>query len=118
MIIDCHVHLNRYGNGEAADLTTRHAQLRDEMDRHGVDYALVLSSYIGNDDRPDTLQILDAVEDDPRIGVVAAVSYLNYRAADLADLRSLLREGRIKGLKLYPGYEPFYVHDPRMRVVY
>jgi hypothetical protein len=28
------------------------------------------------------------VGDDPRIGVVAAVSYLNYRAADLADLRS------------------------------
>jgi hypothetical protein len=27
-------------------------------------------------------------------------------------------EGRVKGLKLYPGYEPFYVHDPRMRVVY
>jgi uncharacterized protein len=30
----------------------------------------------------------------------------------------MLRDGRIKGLKLYPGYEPFYVHDPRMRVVY
>jgi predicted TIM-barrel fold metal-dependent hydrolase len=58
------------------------------------------------------------VADDPHIGVVAAVSYLNYRAADLADLRMMLSEGSIRGLKLYPGYEPFYVHDPRMRVVY
>jgi uncharacterized protein len=118
MIIDCHVHLNRYGEGEASSLRERYLQLRAEMDRHGVDYALVLASYLDNDDRPNTRQILDVVGDDHRIGVVASVSYLNYRAADLADLRSLLLEGRVKGIKLYPGYEPFYVHDPRMRVVY
>ena len=46
------------------------------------------------------------------------MSYHNYRAHDLADLRILLRTGAIKGLKLYPGYEAFYPHDPRMRVVY
>jgi uncharacterized protein len=117
MIIDCHVHLNRYGETPSS-LRDRHKALRDEMDRHGVDYALVLSSYINNADRPNTAEILDVVGGDERIGVVAAVSYLHYRAADLADLREMLREGRIKGLKLYPGYEPFYVHDPRMRVVY
>lgn len=118
MIIDCHVHLNRYGENGPASLRDRHLALREEMDRNGVDYALVLSSYVNNADRPNTREILDVVGGDRRIGVVAAVSYLNYRAADLADLRVLLREGRIKGLKLYPGYEPFYVHDPRMRVVY
>jgi uncharacterized protein len=118
MIIDCHTHLNRYGEGQPADLRQRYQALRSEMDRHGVDYALVLSSYLANDDRPNTQQILDVVEPDPKIGVVAAVSYLNYKASDLADLRVMLRTGRIKGLKLYPGYEPFYVHDARMRVVY
>ncbi|MEX1182450.1 MAG: amidohydrolase family protein [Gemmatimonadota bacterium] len=118
MIIDCHVHLNRYGEEEPATLRARYDRLRAEMDRHGVGYALVLSSYIGNGDRPTTAEILDVVDDDPRIGVVAGVSYLNYRAADLADMRVQLNEGRIKGLKLYPGYEPFYVHDARMRVVY
>jgi uncharacterized protein len=118
MIIDCHVHLNRYGDGESSSLHDRYRALRDEMDRHGVDYALVLSSYLANDDRPGTEALLSVTEQDPRIGIVAAVSYLNYRAHDLADLRAMMREGRIKGLKLYPGYEPFYVHDPRMRVVY
>ncbi|HSJ07925.1 MAG TPA: amidohydrolase family protein [Longimicrobiales bacterium] len=118
MIIDCHVHLNRYGEGEPAALRDRYLALREEMDRHGVDYALVLASYVATEERPDTRQILEAVGDDRRIGVVGSVSYLNYRAADLADLRSLLQEGRLKGLKLYPGYEPFYVHDARMRVVY
>ncbi|MGH7464736.1 MAG: amidohydrolase family protein, partial [Longimicrobiales bacterium] len=118
MIIDCHVHLNRYGDDESADLRDRYHNLRSEMDRHGVDYALVLSSYLGNNNRPDVHEILDVAAGDPHIGVVAAVSYLNYRAADLAELRVLLSNGLIRGLKLYPGYEPFYVHDPRMRVVY
>jgi uncharacterized protein len=118
MIIDCHVHLNRYDEGDVSSLHDRYLRLKDEMAQHGVDYALVLSSYLATAERPNTQEILDVVEADPRIGVVAAVSYLHYRAADLADLRALLQEERIKGLKLYPGYEPFYVHDARMRVVY
>ena len=118
MIIDCHVHLNRYGEGEPADLRERYVRLKQEMAQHGVDYALVISSYLANQDRPDTKEILDIVRGDPRIGVVAAVSYVHYRASDLADLRIMLRNGEIKGLKLYPGYEPFFPNDRRMRVVY
>lgn len=118
MIIDCHTHLNRYEDGELATLQERYQLLKDDMAASGVDYAMVLSSYKVSEWRPSTREILELVDDDPAIGVVAGISYYNYRAADLADLRSLLREGRVKGLKLYPGYEAFYVHDPRMRVVY
>ncbi len=118
MIIDCHLHLNRYEDDDPATLQGRYELLRSEMDTHGIDYALVLSSYLVNDRRPSVDQILEVVEDDPRLGVVAGVSYLNYRAADLAHLRELLAAKRIRGLKLYPGYEPFFVSDGRMRVVY
>jgi uncharacterized protein len=118
LIIDCHTHLNRYAEGEPASLRDRYRTLKAEMARHGVNYALVLSSYKVNEDRPDMHQLLEVVGADPQIGVVAGISYYNYRAHDLADLRILLRTGQIKGLKLYPGYEAFYVHDPRMRVIY
>lgn len=121
MIIDCHTHLNRYEDEAPAALEARYALLKSEMERHGVAYALVLTSYKVNDRRPSLAEVLEVVEvvgDDDRIGVVAGISYLGYTAHDLADLRGLLREGRIKGLKLYPGYEPFYVHDPRLRVIY
>ncbi len=118
MIIDCHVHLNRYEESEPARLEDRFAVLREEMDRNNVNYAIILSSYKVNERRPSTDEILGVVGTDPHVGVVAGVSYLNYRAADLAHLRALLREKRIIGLKLYPGYEPFYVHDPRMRVIH
>jgi hypothetical protein len=118
VIIDCHTHLNRYEEGQWATLQERYAELKREMRANGVDHAFVLSSYKVTEERPSTTEILEVVGDDPQIGVIAGVSYYDYRAADLADLRVLLREGRIRGLKLYPGYEAFYVHDPRMRVIY
>jgi uncharacterized protein len=118
VIIDCHVHLNRYEDEEPAELRDRYQLLREEMAHHDVAYAIVLSSFKVNERRPSVDEILDVVGDDPAIGVVAGVSYSNYRAADLAHLRELLKRKRIIGLKLYPGYEPFYVHDPRLRVVY
>lgn len=118
MIIDCHTHLNRYEDDEPATLEARYRLLKERMAEHGVDYALVLSSYKVNENRPSVDDILAVTEGDPRIGVVAGISYEHYRASDLAHLRVLLRERRIRGLKLYPGYEAFYVHDPRMRVVY
>lgn len=118
MIVDCHVHLNRYPDDPPSTLEERYERLRGEMDRNGIDHAVVLSSYKVNDDRPSAQQILEVTRGDPRISVVAGVSYHDYRAHDLAELRILLRTGQIRGLKLYPGYEAFYVHDPRMRVVY
>lgn len=118
MIIDCHTHLNRYEEGQWATLPERYEELKKEMRLNAVDHAFVLSSYKVTESRPSTREILEVVGDDPQISVIAGVSYYDYRAADLADLRILLRQGRIRGLKLYPGYEAFYVHDPRMRVVY
>jgi predicted TIM-barrel fold metal-dependent hydrolase len=118
LIIDCHTHLNRYPGDPPSTLRERYDRLRADMDRNGIGYALVLSSYKVTDDRPSVLDIIETVGDDPRLGVVAGVSYHHYRAHDLAELRILLRTRQIRALKLYPGYEAFYVHDPRMRVVY
>jgi uncharacterized protein len=118
LIIDCHTHLNRYPDDPPSVLRERYERLRADMDRNGIAYALVLSSFTVNEDRPAVQQLLEIIGDDPRLGVVAGISYHGYTAHDLADLRVLLRTKKIQGLKLYPGYEPFYVHDPRMRVVY
>jgi uncharacterized protein len=118
MIIDCHVHLNRYEDDSATTLAVRYQHLKAEMKRNGVDHALVLSSYMVTDLRPGVDELLELVGDDPQVDIVAGISYQNYRSSDLAHLRTLLAGQRIKGFKLYPGYEPFYVHDARLRVVY
>jgi predicted TIM-barrel fold metal-dependent hydrolase len=117
VIIDCHTHLNRYTPDLPATLDERRARLRESMDANGIAYALVLTSYDVNPDRPSTEEVLAAVESDGRLGVVAGVRHAHL-ARDLPHLRGLLQGGRLKGLKLYPGYEPFRLAAPEMRAVY
>ena len=118
MIIDCHTHLNRYSPDLPPTLEERHAALAAEMDAHGIAHAMVLTSYDVTPERPSPDEVLAAVERDPRISVVAGVSYPHLGADQVAYLRDLLRAGRIRGLKLYPGYQPFHLHDRRVHAVY
>ncbi|MGH7636812.1 MAG: amidohydrolase family protein [Gemmatimonadaceae bacterium] len=117
-IIDCHVHLNNYHEQEAVSLEQSLDKLQEAMQEAGVGYSLVLTSYIVSAHRPSTAQVVKAIEKIPSLGVVAGISYLNYRQRDLRELADFLSAGLVKGLKLYPGYEPFYPHDPRLKVVY
>ena len=118
MIIDCHVHLNNYHEQIEVSLDESLEKLQQAMEEAGVLYSLVLTSYIVSPHRPSTAQVVKAVEQIESLGVVAGVSYMNYRERDLRELADFLRAGLVKGLKLYPGYEPFYPHDRRLRVVY
>lgn len=118
MIADCHVHLNNYHEQIAVSLTDSLARLTDAMSAAAVDYALVLTSYLVSPHRPSTAEVVAAISRIPQLGVVAGISYVNYRQKDLRELADFLEKGLVKGLKLYPGYEPFYPHDKRLQVVY
>ena len=118
MIIDCHTHLNNYHEQVKHTLSDSVTKLRTAMAEAGIDYSLVLTSYIVNPDRPSVREVIDAIGDAKDLGVVAGISYLHYKEKDLRELADDLRDGRVKGLKLYPGYEPFYPHDKRLKVVY
>jgi uncharacterized protein len=117
-IIDCHVHLNNYHEQEAVSLEASLDRLQEAMAEADVTYSLVLTSYKVSEHRPSTAQVVQAIERIDSLGVVAGISYLNYRQRDLRELADFLGAGLVKGLKLYPGYEPFYPHDKRLKVVY
>ncbi|MFN3148603.1 amidohydrolase family protein, partial [Bremerella sp.] len=92
--------------------------LQQDMSDNSVDYALVLSSYKITPHRPATRDVVNATRDYDNIAVVAGISYLHYKERDLREMADFLRDGSVKGLKLYPGYEPFYPHDKRLQVIY
>lgn len=118
MIIDCHVHLNNYHEQVAVSLDESLDKLQQAMAASDTTYALVLTSYLVNPNRPSAAQVVRAVERHDNLGVVAGISYLNYRERDLREMADFLKAGLVRGLKLYPGYEPFYPHDKRLQVVY
>jgi predicted TIM-barrel fold metal-dependent hydrolase len=118
MIIDVHTHLNNYHEERVVSINDCLDKLEESMQRNGIDKALVLTSYKVTEHRPSTASVIEATRDRDNLFVVAGISYLNYKEKDLREISDYLKEGLVKGLKLYPGYEPFYPHDNRMQVVY
>ena len=118
MIIDVHTHLNNYHEERVRSVSDCLDTLQQTMAENNVDYSLVLTSYMVNEHRPSISQVVNATRDLKNISVVAGISYLNYKEKDLREISDFLKDGLIKGLKLYPGYEPFYPHDNRLQVVY
>lgn len=125
VLIDAHVHLNHYHKEphEAQGYTMKGqvATLYAKMRERAIDHAVVITSYTVNPERPGVDEVLEALADDPRTTVVEG---LRWRAKDYADrtdlfaLEERIRDGLVKGIKLYPGYEPYAINDPSLEAVF
>ena len=118
MIIDCHTHINNYHQEDVESLSLCLSELRRNMRRNRIDLALVLTSYKVTAGRPSTKLVVEATRGMDDVYVVAGISYIGYHPDQLAEIETYVTEGKVKGLKLYPGYEPFYPHDPKLDTVY
>jgi len=114
MIIDCHTHLNNYQDEAVADLDGCVDRLVRDMRRYRVDAALVLTSYKVTPGRPSTRAVVEATRAHANLFVVAGLSATSFSPRELDEIRPGVEQGRIKGLKIYPGYEPFYPSDARL----
>jgi predicted TIM-barrel fold metal-dependent hydrolase len=121
MLIDCHVHLNNYhtNDGETPRPTEENVKiLFDTMERHGVDHAVVLTSYKVNVDRPSVEHVLEVLAEDPRTTVVEGLRWRGETRTDLFNMEERIRDGLVKGIKLYPGYDHYPINDPSLESVF
>ena len=118
MIIDVHTHLNNYHEDKVSSINDCLDDLEASMSKNGIDQAFVLTSYKVTPDRPSTASVIEAIEGRSHLHAIAGVSFLHYTHNDLREIGDYLRSGLVKGLKLYPGYEPFYPNDSRLKVLY
>jgi hypothetical protein len=117
LIVDCHVHLNKYSErGPAPEEAL--VQLLARMKKYHVDHAVVLSSYVANGDRPSAERLTQLLAGHPELSLVEGVTFAEGKPADLEGLRRRLAAGQTVGLKMYPGYLPFYPEDPVCEPVY
>ena len=124
-IIDCHVHLNNYNRVNETEkkflsLEERLNSLIQSMRDSSIDYSIILSSYKVDVNRPATSKIIDVTKKygDNKLGVVAGFTIDNHTDEDLKNCRKWLKDGIIKGIKLYCGYEHYYPYDERYQRVY
>jgi predicted TIM-barrel fold metal-dependent hydrolase len=116
-IIDCHIHVNSYESLKNLSLKERIDALLDTMNSNNVDQAIIISSYIVNEQRPSTSEILSAIDKHDNLHVVAGFSINNHDVSIVEEYREHLKNGKIKGLKIYPGYEHYYPYDPKYQKV-
>jgi len=119
VLIDAHVHLNNYHEESRQPTIENLRSLFAKMDEWRVDHAVVITSYKHDVDRPSVEEILDVAEESPRITLVEGLRWRSEEnRTDLYALEGRIREGRVKGIKLYPGYEPYGITDPSLESVF
>lgn len=122
MLIDCHVHLNNYyeaePDGPHRPTAENVVRLRETMAANGVDHAVVLTSYKVNVDRPSVEQVLETLSEDPRTTVVEGLRWRGDTRTDLFRMEERIRDGLVKGIKLYPGYDHYPINDPSLESVF
>lgn len=121
MLIDCHVHLNNYHEGQRHPTEENCRELLAKMDEREVDHAVAITSYKVSDDRPSVENVLEVVRDNPRTTVVEGLRWRGRNRDERTDLFALeerVHQGLVKGVKLYPGYEDYGISDPSLESVF
>jgi uncharacterized protein len=95
------------------------AELLSEMDRNGIDYALAIQLFQAPREQDAIAEGQSTFETSGgRLLPVATVDPTKGRDDVSAVLAQLEKERVLYGVKLFPGYLPFYPHDPRTFPVY
>lgn len=116
--MDAHVHLNNYHESEQVPAPENCRRLFEAMDEHGVDHAVVITSYKVNVDRPSVQEVLDVLDENPRATVVEGLCWLGEDRTDLYEMEARIREGLVDAIKLYPGYEDYAIDEPSLEAVH
>ncbi len=117
-LIDAHVHLNVYHEADRRPTRENVADLFAKMEECGVDHAVVITSYKVDLDRPSVEEILDILANDPRTTVVEGLRWRGDERTDLFSMEERIRDGLVRGIKLYPGYDGYAINDPSLETVY
>lgn len=118
MIIDCHVHLNRYHEDDKHPSAEHLQHLLREMDAGGVEHAVVLTSYTTNCDRPGVQEVLSVVHGSKRATIVEGLRWRSDNRTDLFQLEERIKAGVVRGVKLYPGYDLYAINDASLESVF
>ena len=67
---------------------------------------------------PHVEELLDVLASDPRTTVVEGLRWRGDARTDLFTMEERIRDGRVKGIKLYPGYDKYAINDPSLEQVF
>ncbi|MGA8710915.1 MAG: amidohydrolase family protein [Thermoplasmata archaeon] len=122
--VDTHLHLSRWwpdirSTGYRADLDFTVPGLLREMDGAGIDQGILIQP----NDPPTVAEGLAearefVAQSQGRLRLVSTVDPTQGTEAVTDQMDRWEQTPELAGIKLFPGYHPFYPHDPRLEPVY
>lgn len=115
MIIDAHLHLPVLKKGATFEQSKKKL-LADTKNK--IDYAILIPDNLHDSSIGDLDVSLELFEDEERIFLLGTINVRTEGKEWIDRLDSLFEEGRIQGIKIFPGHDPIYPTDERLDPVY
>lgn len=113
MIIDSHVHISRYENN-ANSLKEAFDLFLQEMEKSGINSAIIIPDNIeGSDNIADLDKAIELIGERKRLFLLGSPQIIQRGSNEIEKYQKLLEEGEIKGLKFFPGHDPYFPTDER-----
>lgn len=113
MIIDSHVHISLCDNN-ADSLQGAFDLFLQEMEKNKINSAIIIPDNIeGSDNIADLDKAIELIGERKNLFLLGSPQIIQRGAGELEKYQKLLQEGKIKGLKFFPGHDPYYPTDER-----
>ncbi|HRZ95519.1 MAG TPA: amidohydrolase family protein [Candidatus Moranbacteria bacterium] len=113
MVIDSHVHISKYGKN-AASLEEAFRLYLDEMKKNNIDAAIIIPDNVeGSDQIADLDKVIDLIGKRENLFLLGSPQIIQRRSGEAEKYKRLLEDKKIKGLKFFPGHDPYYPTDER-----
>ena len=116
MVIDTHVHIDEYTE-KFHSPQERLQHLKQLMKESKVEKALIIQEIEATYKPLSANQILTLIKKEKNLFLIATLN-IKYTKKEYQEIEQLLKTKKVKGIKLYPGYESFYPTDKRCDLIY
>ena len=112
MKIDCHLHLPV--RDELPNLDSQKDCLLRELQSQDIDYGIVIPDNLQESTIGNLQQCLALFENEKRIFLMASIDVLSESPSDVDEFDYLLKNGKVVGLKIFPGHDKHRPNDVRL----
>jgi hypothetical protein len=113
MIIDSHVHISIFDEN-ASSLQEAFDLFLEEMEKNGIKSAIIIPDNIeGSDNIADLDKAIELIGERKNLFFLGSPQIIQRGSSEIEKYQKLLEEGKIKGIKFFPGHDPYYPTDER-----
>lgn len=113
MIIDSHVHISLYNNN-AKNLSEAFALFLEKMKKNGLSAAIIIPNNVEKSENiADLEKAIKLIGERKNLFLLGSPQIIQRGSSELEKYQNMLEAGKIKGLKFFPGHDPYYPTDER-----